>query len=105
MAPRDEDRQLTQRGQLTVRDAALEFHERIALADLPPPDLCLFSPLVRTRETSQILATEWGVTQQSCAALAPGTRVNQLETFVASDREHQVFVSHNPLFLSLSPIG
>jgi len=59
MAPRDEDRQLTQHGQLTVRDAALEFHERIALADLPPPDLCLFSPLVRTRETSQILAAEW----------------------------------------------
>ena len=101
MAPRDEDRQLTQRGQLTVRGAALEFHERIAFANLPPPDLCLFSPLVRARETSQILAAEWGVTQQSCAALAPGTRVNQPETFVASDQEHQVLVSHQPFVSEL----
>jgi phosphohistidine phosphatase len=64
----DEARPLTKRGTARFRTAA-----RGIASTLRRPDLLLTSPLLRARETAEILAKAWGrTTPTTCDALAGG---------------------------------
>ena len=101
MAPRDEDRCLTSRGELSVSKAATEFMLQLLDAGDPAPERLAFSPLQRTRQTAAILGQSWHVAASVCDALAPGTSVAHPETFLVDHIEHQVIVSHQPFVSQL----
>lgn len=95
-AARDEDRALTPRGELTVAQAVLEFEQWRQQAGLAPVDRLYHSPLVRTRQTAQLLERGLGVAPESVAALAPGTNLQAPQSFLPETAEHCVLVSHQP---------
>lgn len=101
MAPRDEDRCLTRRGEASVSEAAAEFMSQLIAAGDPTPERVAFSPLQRTRQTAAILEQSWQVPASVCEALAPGTSVAHPETFLVDHIEHQVIVSHQPFVSQL----
>lgn len=101
VAPRDEDRCLTDRGELTVRQAAREFTVQLTAAGDPVPGRLACSPLRRTCQTAAILEESWLIKAFVCDALAPGTSVRRPETFLTDDVEHQVIVSHQPFVSQL----
>lgn len=101
MAPRDEDRCLTSRGEQSVREAAAEFMSQLTAADNLIPERVAFSPLQRTRQTAAILEQSWHVPASICEALAPGTSIARPETFLVDHVEHQVIVSHQPFVSQL----
>jgi len=96
MAPRDEDRSLTDKGKQTVESAAVEFQSTLIRAGDPLPTRSAFSPFERTRQTAAILAACWDINTRVCDALAPGTDIERPDTFLLRDVEHQVIVSHQP---------
>jgi phosphohistidine phosphatase len=69
-----------------------------ALRDLvPDPDLLLTSPLLRARQTAEILSAAIDLPPVECPALAPDCEPPQFLRFVAAKRAHTVIaVGHEP---------
>ena len=95
-APRDEDRALTERGQLTVAMAAQQFSRWLADEGHPAVDRMFHSPLVRTTQTAQLLEAALGCSSEVCNPLAPGTRIDRPEDYVSQGDCHLVLVGHQP---------
>jgi phosphohistidine phosphatase len=83
----DSLRPLTERGRVRM-EAAAE-----GLATLIHPDLILSSPLLRARETAEIVAAATGAPVEECDALANGDNESLL---AAAYRDTVVAVGHEP---------
>ena len=93
----DEERPLTDGGKTqTAREAA-----GLAMLGLIP-DLILTSPLVRARQTAEILAQELGIPERVAIdeRLSPGFGRKKLQKIVGENegRERLMFVGHEPDF-------
>src|SRR5438067_4279335 len=90
-APRDEDRELTERGHEQARAIAA------GLAWLNPGlDIILASPLPRAIQTAQPLARALGLEVQTAAALAPGHGPHEPLALLAGRGERVLLVGHEP---------
>ncbi len=100
-APRDEDRELTARGVRTVCEAAVEYRQWLADAQVEPVSNIWHSPLVRTYQTAGLLGKGLGIDISICDALAPGTNIHQPESFLPAEADHVVIVTHQPFVSQL----
>ncbi len=100
-APRDEDRPLTANGEVTLASAAIDFSQQLLQSALPAADVCRVSPLLRTRQSAAILCAHWQCVANLCAALAPGTSINEPSLWLNNAAAHQVLVSHQPFVSDL----
>jgi phosphohistidine phosphatase len=90
-APRDEDRELTERGHEQARAVAA------GLAWLNPGlDVILASPLPRAIQTAQPVARALGLEVQTAAALAPGHGPDEPLALLAGRDECVLLVGHEP---------
>lgn len=90
---RDADRPLTDQGKEEMRVVAR------GLAKLNvKPDVVLSSPLVRTRETAEILVAEFGCELKFTDALAPGVTAGSVWKSIARypEADQIVLVGHEP---------
>ncbi len=72
-AASDAERALTDRGEAHVRSSAAAYLSWCRNTDVQVPSHCIHSPLVRTRQTSQLLGADMGfATLASDDRLAPG---------------------------------
>jgi phosphohistidine phosphatase len=85
----DELRPLTAAG----RDTACAVAERLARER---PDAVVSSPLLRARETAQLIAEAVGVDVEADDRLAPGATAGDVEAAVAAKGESVVVVGHQP---------
>jgi phosphohistidine phosphatase len=94
----DSERPLTPKGVKRMRRAARGLH-RLGLTF----DTILTSPLVRARQTAEIVAEILGLEAQleEISELAPERSVDQLISGLArfNDRDHLLLVGHNPLLI------
>lgn len=95
-APRDEDRALTERGQQSLALAVMNFQQWRDAQKLAPVSQIRFSPLVRTRQTAELLGKALSVDPETCAALAPGTDLFKPERFLPEGDGHTILVTHQP---------
>jgi phosphohistidine phosphatase len=95
-APDDRERPLTNKGIKRMGKAAKGVR-RLEI----PFDAVLTSPLVRARQTADIVASELGIEAQveEISALAPESSVEHLISGLTRyhDREHLLLVGHEPL--------
>lgn len=90
-APRDEDRELTERGHEQARAVAA------GLARLNPGlDAILASPLPRAVQTAQPVARALGLEVQTADALAPGHGPDQPLALLPGRGERVLLVGHEP---------
>jgi phosphohistidine phosphatase len=85
----DELRPLTAAG----RDTARAVGEQLARER---PDVVVSSPLLRARETAELIAEAAGVDQEPDERLAPGATPGDVEAAVAARGETVVAVGHQP---------
>ena len=93
-AASDADRKLTETGRRQTAQLARWLAERE-----PLPDLILHSPLVRARETAEILHSEWGAKMalERDQQLAPGLDCGRLlSSLSARGAEGIVCIGHQP---------
>ncbi|MGD9597787.1 MAG: histidine phosphatase family protein [Steroidobacteraceae bacterium] len=93
----DFDRPLTRRGLAEAADAA----KRLRARGLPPPDLLLTSPAVRTLQTAEAIARELGIVRDRIEHIDPLYLASHatLGSVVAgtdSRIRHLLLVGHNP---------
>jgi phosphohistidine phosphatase len=87
----DHERRLTPEG----REQALRVAERLAEAE-PRPDAVLHSPLVRARETAELIAAPLGIESDPDPRLAPGATADDVRGAIAGRGEAVVVVGHQP---------
>lgn len=87
----DELRSLTAEG----REQARQLGERLRDGGVAP-DAVLTSPLLRARETGNILCKELDAAVETDDRLAPGATADALRQAVAERGEHVVVVGHQP---------
>ena len=85
----DELRPLTSAGRAVARDLG----ERLASEH---PDAVVSSPLLRARETAELIARAAGLTPESDDRLAPGATADDLKATVSGRGETVVAVGHQP---------
>jgi phosphohistidine phosphatase len=85
----DDLRRLTPAG----RDAARALGERLATRR---PDTVLTSPLLRARETGELIARACGIETRPDERLAPGATAAELRLAVAGRGETVIAVGHQP---------
>tara|TARA_R110002110_G_scaffold66978_1_gene183075 strand:+ start:181034 stop:181537 length:504 start_codon:yes stop_codon:yes gene_type:complete len=107
-AATDRVRELTGTGTDDVGFGCHQFHDTCENRRLPPPDVILHSPWVRTRQTADIIATAFThAAKRDCEGLAPDSGINDVEDAVSQllDRdpglEHVLLVMHQPLVSSV----
>ena len=90
---RDSERPLTEEGISEMRVVATALTKMNV-----KPDLILASPLVRTKQTAQIIADAFGMQITLCDALAPAGSANLIfKTVAKHESANQVFlVGHEP---------
>ena len=90
---RDSERPLTDEG-ITETKMVARGLKKIGVA----PDLIVASPLVRTKQTADIIQTELGGELTICDALAPGvTSANVFKFLKKYPNSHEIFlVGHEP---------
>lgn len=96
LAPRDIDRELTDRGRSDVSAAAEAFSRWLTQAGHPRVTHLRYSPLIRTSQTADIL--QRALHPSCCVAdeqLAPGAAVTS-KIWLTTDTAHVVLVSHDP---------
>jgi phosphohistidine phosphatase len=100
----DRQRELTDSGFDDIGFGCRQFHAALEGRGLAAPDLVLFSPWVRTRETAEIIAAAFTHAQmRELEALRPGSTVPAVDAALGAmepalaSREHVVLVSHQPL--------
>ena len=101
-AASDAERALTDRGEAHVRSSAAAYLSWCRNTDVQVPSHCIHSPLVRTRQTSQLLGADMGfATLASDDRLAPGEQHYIQGLFLADDVDHQLIVGHQPYLSEL----
>jgi phosphohistidine phosphatase SixA len=90
-APEDESRRLTEEG----REQARELARRLAGEGVRPAAI-LSSPLVRARETAEILGRELGVDPAVEDRLRPGATAGRVREAVEGRGEVVIAVGHQP---------
>jgi phosphohistidine phosphatase len=103
-ATSDRRRELTDRGTDDIGFACPQFHAACEARQLPPPDLILHSPWLRTTQTADILASAFTHAEvRSHQALQPGSSAPQVDALLESlpsgegRPRHLLLVSHQPL--------
>ena len=97
----DEHRCLTHRGRQSVAASVAAYMARCSEVGAPKPSRVVFSPLVRTTQTAEILGLALQCDPQSCAVLAPGTQLSDQAAFIDERYEHAVIVGHQPFVSTL----
>lgn len=103
----DRKRQLTGQGRDDISFACHQYHEHCTARSLSPPGLILFSEWDRTTETADIIAGAFSHARaESCAALVPGSRVQDVDSALDEYMkkglpDHLILVSHQPLVSAL----
>jgi phosphohistidine phosphatase len=87
----DHERRLTAAG----REQARRVGEQLADSD-PRPDVVLHSPLVRARETAELIAAPLGIQPEPDDRLAPGATADGVRAAAAGRGEAVVVVGHQP---------
>ena len=87
----DEARQLTPAGREQARELGMRF-----AADGVRPDIVLTSPLLRARETGELIARALGSVWEFDERLAPGATADAVRAAVAERGEAVVVVAHQP---------
>ncbi|HEV8248786.1 MAG TPA: phosphohistidine phosphatase SixA [Gaiellaceae bacterium] len=87
----DEERRLTPEG----REQSRRVAEQLASAQ-PRPDAVLHSPLVRARETAELIAAPLGIEPEPDDRLAPGATTDNVRAAAAGRGEAVVLVGHQP---------
>ena len=87
----DSDRRLTERG----REQARALGERLARENVRP-DALVTSPLIRARETADLLGAALGVAVEVDARLAPGATPPLVREALAGRGELAIAVGHQP---------
>ena len=87
----DELRELTSKGVDQARGLGREL-----AASTDPPAIVLTSPLLRARQTAQIVATETGAELRVEPLLAPGAGVQELRRAIADVTGPVAAVGHQP---------
>ena len=87
----DHERRLTASG----REQARRVGEQLANAQ-PRPDAILHSPLVRARETADLIATPLRIQPDPDPRLAPGATADDVRGAIAGRGEAVVVVGHQP---------
>jgi len=87
----DSARRLTPEG----REQARRVGERLAAED-PRPEAVLHSPLVRARETADLIAAPLGIEPEADERLAPGATAAGVRASVAGRGAAVVVVGHQP---------
>lgn len=100
-ASRDADRALTERGRDALVAALPRFKSELSRLGVEPPNACLHSPLVRTTQTAELLATDLAIPAKALTALAPGARVAESEVLVEGHEAHVILVTHQPFVSDL----
>jgi phosphohistidine phosphatase SixA len=85
----DELRPLTPAGRAVARDLG----ERLASEQ---PDAVVSSPLLRARETAELVARAAGLTPEADERLAPGATVEDLQEAIAGRGETVIAIGHQP---------
>lgn len=100
----DRQRELTERGTDDLGFACQQFHRACEARQLPPPQLILHSPWVRTTQTAEILdAAFTHAASRAHPALQPGADIQEVDNLLVQlllapqCPEHLVLVSHQPL--------
>lgn len=93
----DFDRTLTPAGEALLERQALGF-KRLA----PTLQLCIASPLVRTRQTAALLTAPYGCPIETSEALGSHPHLQQVsELLAATDARHILLVTHQPFVVQL----
>jgi len=100
-ASRDTDRALTERGRGALVVTLSRFKAELSRLGVEPPSVCLHSPLVRTTQTAELLATDLAIPAQVLSALAPGARVAESQALVEGHDAHVILVTHQPFVSDL----
>jgi phosphohistidine phosphatase len=87
----DEERRLTPEG----RNQSRRVGERLAAAS-PRPTAVLTSPLLRARETAELIAEPLGLDVEPDERLRPGASADDVRAAVAGRAEAVVVVAHQP---------
>ena len=87
----DAQRRLTPAGLEQARRVA----DRLAAAE-PLPDAVLHSPLVRARETAELIAAPLGIQPEPDDRLAPGATADSVRAAAVGRGEAVVVVGHQP---------
>jgi phosphohistidine phosphatase len=100
----DEQRELSGQGLDDIGFGCHQFAAHLHALNLPAPESVLCSPLLRTRQTADIIAAAFThATLSDSEALAPGASVSEVDTLVSDWAEtaatdaHLILVSHQPL--------
>ncbi len=99
----DRLREITGSGRDDVGFGSRQFHEACSVRNIPHPHKILYSPLVRTTQTAELIAAAF--THASMAAdkaMQPGSSVSAVDeavsAFIDADvTQHLLLVSHQPL--------
>lgn len=99
----DEQRHLTARGRSELASASEGFSAFLEAGELALPQRVYHSPLVRTRQTADILGEALGVATCPLPTLAPeAATVQELGSWLEqSQDEHVLLVGHQPFVSSL----
>ena len=99
-APRDEDRELTERGHQQARSVAG------GLAWLKPGlDAILTSPLPRAAQTAQPVARALGLRLETARALAPGHDPTEALALLAGRGQRVLLVGHEPQLSGIAQLA
>ena len=99
-APRDEDRELTERGHQQARAVAA------GLAWLDPGlDAILTSPLPRAAQTAQPVARALGLRLETARALAPGHDPTKALALLAGRGQRVLLVGHEPQLSGIAQLA
>jgi phosphohistidine phosphatase len=99
-APRDEDRELTERGHQQARAVA----GGLAWLD-PGLDAILTSPLPRAAQTAQPVARALGLRLETVRALAPGHDPTEALALLAGRGERVLLVGHEPQLSGIAELA
>ncbi|MEE4146778.1 MAG: histidine phosphatase family protein [Halieaceae bacterium] len=107
-AATDRQRELTDTGFDDVGFGCRQFHAALEARGMTAPELILFSPWLRTRETADVIAAAFThARSRELDALRPASNVAALEAVLADmesgpdSPRHVVLVSHQPLVSQL----
>jgi phosphohistidine phosphatase len=99
----DRLRELTGSGRDDVGFGSRQFHQACSSRNIPHPHKILYSPLVRTTQTAELIAAAFTHTPMAAEkALQPGssvsTVVEAVSAYIDADViQHLLLVSHQPL--------